>query len=96
MRKQIKINKEKLFNGIVDSFEVPEEVIIHSPIISVVGTQEISVENFKTIVKYTSEEIKLSTTEGILVVKGKTLEAKSMTSDKIKMRGMIEGIFFER
>ena len=96
MRKQIKINKEKLFTGIVDSFEVPEEVIIRAPIVSMVGTQEVSVENFKTIVKYTSVEIRLSTTEGMLVIKGKNLEAKSMTSEKIKMRGMIEGISFER
>jgi sporulation protein YqfC len=98
MPKQIKANKDtpKIFTGIVDSFEIPEEIVISAPIISLIGSQEISVENFKTIVKYSSEEIKLNTVEGILVIKGKKLEAKSMTSEKIKMRGFIEGIFFER
>lgn len=97
MRKQKKLKEDnyKLFGSIIDSFEIPEEVVINIPIIHLLGNREIEVENFKAIMTYSDSLIKLSTNEGFVAVKGKNLEAKSMTSEVIKIKGHIEGVLFE-
>ncbi|MGL4344691.1 MAG: sporulation protein YqfC [Cellulosilyticaceae bacterium] len=76
-------------------FEIPKETVLDVPIIHMIGKKEISIENFDGIIEYGDKTIRLKTNDGILSIRGETLQAKSMTSEVIKIKGNIESISFD-
>ncbi|MDR1150021.1 MAG: sporulation protein YqfC [Clostridiales bacterium] len=77
--------KKKLSNIL----ELPKEIVLNLPIIIITGNDEISVENYKGIIEYSTEKIRLNSTVGILKIEGKKLILKQMTSECICITGLI-------
>ena len=70
--KQHKISNS-LKNFLTSDVELPNEIVLNVPLITIVGNNKILIENFKNIVQYSNEIIKINTTCGILKIAGKTL-----------------------
>lgn len=97
MRGKKKINhfkKGSLREQFTEVFDIPKEVVIDLPVITLTGNKEISVENFSGLIEYTRQKIRLNTKTGILVIDGIELEAKNMTAERICIRGNILHITF--
>ncbi len=95
MRKIGKIEKKsnnKLMSKIIEehNMDLPVEIIKNLPCIYVKGNDEITIENYKGIIEYTEDAVKLNTKLGILKVQGKKLNVKQITSDFIILDGFIE------
>jgi len=86
--------KERLRERFMDAFDIPKEVVMDLPVISLTGNREISVENFSGLIEYTRQKIRLNTKSGILVIEGIELEAKNMTAERICVKGNILHISF--
>ena len=80
--------------GMVNALELPKEVILNLPLISLTGKQELVIENYKGIVEYSDEIIRVSTAVGVLRVGGKGLLLKQLTSECIVITGSIQNITF--
>ncbi len=78
-----------LKNKIIKLFELPKEIVLNLPLISIVGNCEITIENYKGIIEYSTERIRVNTSCGILRVQGKVLCIKQITADCIKITGHI-------
>ena len=89
------MKKEKL-NRIDKMLELPKEVYSNMPKISIMGFDEILIENFKGILEYEEFYIKISTYIGIININGYNLNLENMTNDDIKVTGQIESFEFER
>ena len=89
------MKKEKL-NRIDKMLELPKEVYSNIPKISIMGFDEMLIENFKGILEYEEFYIKISTYIGIININGYNLNLENMTSDDIKVTGQIESFEFER
>ena len=89
------MKKEKL-NRIDKMLELPKEVYSNMPKISIMGFDEMLIENFKGILEYEEFYIKISTYIGIININGYNLNLETMTNDDIKVRGEIESFEFER
>ena len=79
---------------VTDGLEITQDTVLDIPIISLLGKKELCVENFEGILHYGEAIIQLKTQIGILTIKGKKLLAKSMTNEKITIRGGIESLSF--
>ncbi len=95
MRKIGKIenkNSNKFITKIIDehNIDLPVEIVKNLPCVYIKGNDEITVENYKGIIEYTSEGIKLNTKLGIVKIYGKKLNLKQITSDFIVIDGFIE------
>ncbi len=94
-RKQVKkthhIN-EKL-NHIL---ELPQEVIGNAPRLTIVGFEQLLIENYKGILEYEDFFIKINTHIGALNINGFNLNLKQMTEDDIMISGKIESVDLER
>ena len=64
MRKKFISKKDKpnLKKELSAALEIPGEVILDMPLISLKGREEISVENYRGIIEYSTDKIRLNTT----------------------------------
>jgi sporulation protein YqfC len=70
-------------------FELPPEIILNLPMITLIGKDELSVENYKSIIEYGGETIRINTSCGIIKIEGRGLVLKQVTSENILVTGQI-------
>ena len=93
MRRQRKVKKQSRFEELL---EIPKEISSEKPKLTVMGFEELLVENYKSILEYQDFYIRLSTHIGIVNINGFELNLNEMTKDDILITGKIEGIDFEK
>ena len=91
-----KNNKKNNFRKIDDILEMPTEVFTNEPKITIVGFNEMIIENYKGILEYEDFYIRINTYIGLLNINGFNLRLEKMTDDDIKVKGEIESIDIER
>ena len=88
--------KKRRMNKIDKILEIPQEVYSDIPKISLIGFDELIVENYNGILEYEEFFVRVSTYVGIVSINGYNLNLETMTNDDIKVTGKIESIDFER
>ena len=76
--------------------EFPEEIYTNSPKITIVGFDEMIIENYNGILEYEEYFTSISTYIGIININGFNLNLEKMTNDDIKITGKIESVELER
>ena len=84
----MKINKK-----ISDILDMPKEVTLNYPKITVLGEESVEVENHKGLLELSQSVIRLNTSMYLLKITGENLDIKSITGDDIEIIGKITGIF---
>ena len=79
-----------------DILEMPKEVYTNMPKLTVVGFEEMIIENYKSILEYEEFFVRINTYMGILNINGFNLNLEKMTNDDIKITGTIESIDLEK
>ena len=92
MRKTRKQKKQNRFEKIL---EIPKEISSSEPKITIMGFNEMLIENYKGILEYQEFYIRISTYIGIININGFNLNLTEMTSDDIMITGKIENVDFE-
>ncbi|MBE6008206.1 MAG: sporulation protein YqfC [Lachnospiraceae bacterium] len=87
--------KNGIKNSLTQALEIPCEVLINASVMSIVGKNEIDIENYKSILEYDSERITVNTSGCMIVIEGKTLELKSVTTDSVNIKGDIASVAFK-
>ncbi len=80
--------------GLSEGIELPNEIILNVPLITIIGRSKIVIENFKNIVQYSNEIIKINTSCGIFKVAGKNLFLKELNKNKILIKGTLSQFEF--
>jgi len=94
-KKMRKARKQKNQNRFEKILEIPKEISSTEPKITVMGFNEMLIENYKGILEYQEFYIRISTYIGIININGFNLNLTEMTSDDIMITGKIENIDFE-
>lgn len=87
MGKKSKDKKNKI--RLTEILEVPKDVALGEAIITLTGKREALIENYKGIVKYTDDYIKVLTKNGVIEFKGKAFNITYLTDEEIKIMGNI-------
>jgi len=82
--------KEKL--SAVLSF--PKEITLDLPIVQAIGRNEVSIENYKSLLEFSDEVIRVRTKDGIMAVEGSGLILRHVTVESILISGKILGIIY--
>ena len=90
-----KNKKQKTQNKLERMLEIPKELSSTEPKITIMGFNEMLIENYKGILEYQEFYIRISTYIGIININGFNLNLTEMTSDDIMITGKIENIDFE-
>lgn len=97
MRKRFnKSNKQNKQNKLERLLEIPKEISSNQPKITMMGFDEMLIENYKGILEYQEFFIRISTFLGIVNINGFNLKLNEMSSDDIMITGNIDSIDFEK
>lgn len=92
MRENRRKNK---INRLDKVLEMPKEIISNDPKITILGFNQMLIENYKGILEYQEFYIRLNTYIGIVNINGFNLNLSEMTTDDILITGKIESVDFE-
>lgn len=88
--------RKKRQNRFEELLEIPKEISTEKPKLTIVGFEELVVENYKAVLEYQDFYVRLSTHIGIININGFELNLNEMTNDDIVITGKIESIDFEK
>ncbi|MFU0799699.1 MAG: sporulation protein YqfC [Xylanivirga thermophila] len=91
------MNKKRLEdvkNKMSEAFELPKEITLDLPKISMVGNMQMLVENHKGIIEYTPERVRVNSTNGVIRVQGEGLNLRNIAVEDIMITGSIRSIEF--
>ena len=87
---------KRIPNKINRILEIPQEVFSNIPKITVLGFEQMMIENYKAILEYEDYYIKINTHIGAININGFNLRLKEMTGDDIMVLGSIDSMDFEQ
>lgn len=79
---------------LAETFELPKEIMLDLPRVTLVGNVQLSVQNHRGIVEYTDQVIRVSITGGELLVRGEKLWIKSVFCEEILIQGTIFSLYY--
>lgn len=87
--KRLKKKDSNIKATVADMLELPKEILLNIPLLTIIGREQLSIENYNGIVEYTDEQIRLNTSCGVLKIQGKNLSIKEITSENMDIYGII-------
>lgn len=84
--------KENLKEHFAGVLEIPGDLAYQEPIVTVIGRDQAVVENYRSILRYTREEIVLITLRGKLTICGKCLRIPCYTPWEMQVKGCISKV----
>lgn len=90
IKKDVTSRKEQ----IIRSLDLPEEIMLNLPTANIYGNKKIEIYNFKGLIEYSLEKIRINTSIGVLIIEGVGLEIKIMTTEELHIVGSITQISY--
>ena len=87
--------KNKIKTRINKVLEVPDEVSLKVPKVTILKFEEMLIENYKGILEYQDFFVRIQTYIGIININGFKLTLEEMTNDDVIVKGKIESVDFE-
>lgn len=88
MEKEGHTFKEKL----AEACRIPKEVVLGYSLVSISGNKEIIIENYRGILEYNKEYIRVSSKKGQIKISGSNLNIEYLNNEEMKITGRILGI----
>ena len=89
--KQPKVSLKEKFSEILD---LPKEIVLNIPKLTIVGNGDMMLENYKSIIEYDNNRIRVNTGIGVVRITGSRLLIREITSEDIIICGDIQGLEF--
>ena len=86
------MDKKNLKTRITDASGMPKDVVLGVPLVTIIGQDEVCVENYRGILEYTDKLIRVQTKLGKIHVLGRSLQIEYYTNDEMKIVGHITQI----
>lgn len=90
-----KKNLSRVKSNIVESLELPRDIIYGAVIVTAMGRNQVLIENYKGIIEYTTERVRLQTKNCQVTIEGKRLMIEYYTNEEMKITGFIQGIIYD-
>ncbi len=91
MRKR---DTKALLRAVTDMFDLPPDLLMGLPRISLAGREDMFVENHQGIIECTQKRIRFQTSAGIVIVTGAELVLKHVGAERVAIHGGIDCVEF--
>ena len=75
-----------------DAANLPKDVVLGVTILTLTGHYEVNIENYRGILEYTEQLIRINVRSGQIRITGKSLEINYYTTTDMKITGKVEKI----
>lgn len=90
----MKNRETTISNQIIDTCQLPKDVLLGASIISMTGNTDILIENFKNIIKYETDLLLIQCKRNRIQIIGKNLKLEQYSKEELKVQGIIHEIKF--
>jgi sporulation protein YqfC len=87
--------KQSYLEEISNHLHLPADILAGAPIITATGRNEICLENYKGIIEYNGNVIRVQTKLCKICIEGKHLNILYFTEDEMKITGHIQAIYYQ-
>lgn len=85
---------QSLRNWIMKNMELPQDVMMDLPRITMIGHIHIYIENHRGLITFSDKELRLLLKQGQLLIKGKAFVIKTILPEEILLEGKIDQVIF--
>ncbi|MCH1624979.1 sporulation protein YqfC [Ferdinandcohnia quinoae] len=86
--------KQRMKSWITNKMELPADVIMDLPRITMIGQLHIYIENHRGLLTFSDQEVRLLLKQGQLLIKGKSFVIKTILPEEIMLEGKIEHVHY--
>lgn len=84
--------KQRMKSWITNKMELPADVMMDLPRITMIGQLHIYIENHRGLLTFSDKEVRLLLKQGQLLIKGKSFVIKTILPEEIMLEGTIEHV----
>ena len=88
------MGKEQIREKLASAASMPKDVVLGASVVTMLGRNEVSIENYRGIIEYTDTLIRVQTKSGQIRLTGKRLQIEYYTNDEMKVTGKIQTLEF--
>ena len=87
---------KKLKERITTAAGVPKDVVQGAAVVTLMGNEEVCIENYRRIIEYTDEVIRVQAKKRQIKITGKQLKIEYYTNDEMKITGKIDSLEYSK
>ncbi|MDW7650100.1 MAG: sporulation protein YqfC [Bacillota bacterium] len=87
--------EKKWRQNLADLLELPREIMLNLPRLTVVGNLQCYLENHRGVIEYTTEKVRVSVNGGEIIIRGQNLVIRYMANEEIAVDGSVEAVEYE-
>ena len=80
--------------GLTKNMELPQDVMMDLPRITMIGHIHIYIENHRGLITFSDKELRLLLKQGQLLIKGKAFVIKAIMPEEILLEGKIDQVIY--
>jgi len=84
--------REIISKAMADLLEIPADLVLDMPRLTITGRNELYLENHKGIIEYSTVRMRINLSRGFLEVNGDNLEIQALMPDEMRIIGEISSI----
>lgn len=75
-----------------EALEMPEELALDLPRVTLIGNVSLHIENHRGIINYSAQEVRLRVSEGYLIARGSGFKLRSISKTDVSLEGEINNL----
>ena len=88
-------DRNSYIEALSDSLHIPPDILAGAPIITATGRNELCLENYKGIIEFNDNVLKIQTKACRILIEGKHLNILYFTEDEMRITGHIQAIYYQ-
>lgn len=80
---------------IAEKFNLPRDIMLDLPKITIISDNEITIENHKGVVLFENKEVKVNSNVGLISISGSDFEILFMGGSTLTLSGKFESVVYE-
>ncbi|MGM7635609.1 sporulation protein YqfC [Bacillus sp. FJAT-52991] len=85
---------QQMKNWLANSMNLPEDVMMDLPRITIIGQLHIYIENHRGLLAFSDKEVRLLLTKGQLLIQGHSFTIKTILPEEILLEGKIVKLMY--
>ena len=84
--------RELLSKAMADFLEIPADIVLDLPKLTITGRNQLYLENHKGIIEYSTSRLRINLSRGYLEINGEKLEIQALMPDEMKVTGEVHSV----
>lgn len=91
----VKLKNSKTVEDIAKKLDIPKDIVMNLPKITITGNREILIENHKGIILFEENMIKVNSNAGVILINGNNLKIEYLEGKTIVVGGKFSSVIYE-